>query len=96
MVRPECAEDIALRTRHSILHCVDDESDYFDTKNKWLSKEERVRMEALEKERRAEKEAARRGAYTIDLAGRCVVQTKRKTIPWSGAVRVRELTPYYQ
>eukprot|EP00056_Hartaetosiga_gracilis_P005208 m.82447 g.82447 ORF g.82447 m.82447 type:complete len:573 (-) comp12086_c0_seq1:43-1761(-) len=49
---------------------IDDEADYFSTGNRWMSKDERKKMEKREKKiREAEKEKRRSNTVTLSLAG---------------------------
>lgn len=50
----------------------DDQNDYFDMKNKWLSEEEKKMI--LEKERERQKQANKPVTYTIDLQNRIVIE----------------------
>lgn len=50
---------------------IDDASDYFDTKDKWISQKQRKNLEKLEKQKN-EKRDDKNQKITIDFAGRRV------------------------
>ena len=50
---------------------IDDASDYFDSNNKWLSKQQRQKLEKLQSQL-SEKKNTRNTKITIDFAGRKV------------------------
>lgn len=54
---------------------IDDESDYFSTDNRWLSKSERAKLKKREEELRAQRHASRKDRkITLDFAGRQVIE----------------------
>ena len=53
---------------------IDDESDYFSTGSRWMSKEERKKLDAREEELRSKRFASRKDRkITLDFAGRQVL-----------------------
>lgn len=56
-------------------HVIDDEADYFSTNSKWLSTEEKAKLEKKEGELREKRHGSRRNMkVTLDFAGRKVVE----------------------
>lgn len=54
---------------------IDDESDYFSTDNRWLSKTEKAKLKKREEELRAQRHASRKDRkITLDFAGRQVIE----------------------
>lgn len=64
--RTSCSACSAQRTQ-----VIDDAADYFDSNDKWLSQQQRTKLEKLQSQMNAEKKADGK-KITIDFAGRRV------------------------
>ena len=57
---------------------IDDESDYFNTNSKWVSREQRERLERKQEEVRELRFGSKIGkTFTLDFAGRKIVDEQR-------------------
>ncbi|KAK3924882.1 Activating signal cointegrator 1 [Frankliniella fusca] len=65
------------RTSERRTKVIDDESDYYSSNSVWLSESERSKLRSQEEAERARKHASRREArFTLDFAGRQVMEEK--------------------
>lgn len=65
------------RTSERRTKVIDDESDYYSSNSVWLSESEKIKLKSQEEAERARKHASRREArFTLDFAGRQVMEEK--------------------